>query len=352
MREPDLPRPPLPSVDALSEDLDEQRQYLDEAMYACCMSIRGLLIMGSETLPLRLGPLDTPLDAVLVGLLVRCYKLYDSLLMLVLDGRHEIALILLRALVDSVVNITYMSRATDPEATTEAFVRSARAYDEEGRKDRGGPSTFVAPGEDRVVGSVLRHLACTELAPGSVSASDKRWSGDAGAKARAESVGLLGMYRHSFAAGSHAVHGDWNDLYAFHLAEIKNATFIPHLDYRGTQLAILEVASSLAVAGLREVALPRAPESTQVGFADLLAWLDAWLRQFDAAVVPTPRSSFDPVEHQRSTALAYLGRLFGSHGVAEDEESAAHRQAGLARKAVTESAIEEWFKALNDRLVP
>ena len=346
MRQPVLPHPVLPTLDDLPEGLIEQRQCLDEAMYACCMSIRGLLIVGAETFTLRGALPDSPDRVVLSGLMVRCYKLYDSLVFLALDGRHETALILLRALVDTVVNLTYISRASDSAAAAEAFIRSARARDIEGRKEHRGPASFVAPGEDRVVGSTLRHLASSGLAAGPISASDKWWSGPGGSKERAKSAGLLGMYHHSFAAGSRAVHGDWGDLVAFHLVETEDGTFIPHLDYRGMQLALLEVASSLAIAGLREEALSRAPESRRQAFADLLEWLDEWLQQFDTKVVPASLPNLDLREHQKQRVQVEVARLTGHAVVSEEPDGASASEEAVKRKAATDASITEWSGAL------
>jgi Family of unknown function (DUF5677) len=345
-----LPRPPLPALDDVPEDQVAQFRYLDDAMYRCCMSIRGLLIVGAEALSLRAAPLETPPDVVLCGLMVRCYKLYDSLLALALHGRYETALILLRALVDTVVNIAYLSRAQDPPAAAEAFIKSARAYDQENHAEHQGPSSFVAPGEDRVVGSTLRHLASWGLAPGPVSSADKYWSGRGGAKKRAESVGLLGTYFHSFAAGSHAVHGDWSDLVAFHLLEVTDGAYLPRLDYRGIHLALLEAASSLAVTGLRAEALPLVSEEMQPAFADLLDSFDAWLKEFDAAVVPSPLPPFDPNEHHRATVEAYFARLVGDRPDAMND--ATQRADGAKHKAAAEAAITRWFESLWSALVP
>lgn len=185
-----------------------------------------------------------------------------------------------------------------------------------------------------------------------MSASDKQWSGPGGAKKRAESAGLLGMYFHSFTAGSHAVHGDWSDLYAFHLLEIADGAFLPRLDYRGIQLALLEVASSLAITGLREEALPRAPEDRQPALADLLDWLDEWLKEFDAKVVPSPLPSFDPREHQRATARSYVARLTGDRSASEAADGASHSEDAAKRKAAADSAITLWFETLWSALFP
>jgi hypothetical protein len=57
--------------------------------------------MGYAAAAIRLCTIDVRKEAVLTGLMVRLCKLYDCSILLLVKNRMEIALILLRSLVDT-----------------------------------------------------------------------------------------------------------------------------------------------------------------------------------------------------------------------------------------------------------
>ena len=192
-------------------------------------------------------PLPKQVEGVLKGHMVRVYKLYDTMIYLVVDRRGEMAPILLRCLADTLVNLLYILQSEDRNETAERFVRSCLAYEKKlleevecGRDDPPPPS------KQRILSSVHRRFARAAIDPDEVSSSSRhrRFGPDTFSKARR--VGLDGLYEFVFSMCSRRVHGQWYDMEISHLND-EGDRYAPRTEYDTPRPQILECGSVLAL---------------------------------------------------------------------------------------------------------
>lgn len=265
----DLPPLTLPELDRLrSSDDDFLRDLVDASNM-----VRKYLAMVASVIP------DCSVDSaryqVLAGHAVRLYKLYDTVLFLLVENRAEMAMILLRSLTETAINFSYLLNNDGPELIR-AFHKASLAYEkklwDEIEQRRQTPPL---PIEQRMQESVERTIARAGFKLEDIAWKDRNWGGDVYQKAR--NTDLVGIYEFAFRLMSHNVHGTWHDL-EFHHLEQKGTRYHPCISYTDAQPQLIEGASIVCLGLMRHyvqvVALGQSIDVTA-----RLQELEAWFRE-------------------------------------------------------------------------
>jgi len=194
-------------------------------------------------------------EAILGGQLVRLFKLLDALLDQTCKHRREISVVITRLIFECIVNLRYMiANASDD------LFNSYRSYSlqhelklleriEANVAERGGDSLAI---EDRMIRSINLSFQASGLTRQDVANHRQRnWSG-LNLYERAERVGLGQAYMAAFGGGSHAVHGNWQDMLEYNLEKLDDNSYRPNLDWHMPRPQILETLAMLVADALMD----------------------------------------------------------------------------------------------------
>jgi len=194
-------------------------------------------------------------EAILGGQLVRLFKLLDALLDQTCKHRREISVVITRLIFECIVNLRYMiANASDD------LFNSYRSYSlqhelklleriEANVAERGGDSLAI---EDRMIRSINLSFQASALTRQDVANHRQRnWSG-LNLYERAERVGLGQAYMAAFGGGSHAVHGNWQDMLEYNLEKLDDNSYRPNLDWHMPRPQILETLAMLVADALMD----------------------------------------------------------------------------------------------------
>jgi hypothetical protein len=198
------------SEDVFAEEAFEMNKELGQTATV----IGGLLRTGSGGEP---RPLDRN-EAILAGLMVRCAKIQHGVLQSCNPPRAELLNFFTRGLTESAINLRYLIEHGTP-GTFDAFVRYSLSTDKKQHEqiqaaiaERGGT---VLPIEERMLAGIERSFAVAGVPMEQVGTDARGWSPE-GIWGRFKALGRKDSYP-LFEIGSHYVHGNWHDLYAYHL---------------------------------------------------------------------------------------------------------------------------------------
>jgi len=158
-------------------------------------------------------------QAIIGGLMVRIHKLQHGILDAITKRRSEIAVILIRCLSESAINLKYLA-AKHSDATYDAFVeyslreekRLLIEVDKRMAKDAAGPNNLLDGLNQRMKKSILSSFEVSGVAPEQVDAEKKgHWDNKTLYK-KAEEIGDERGYQSLISLPSHSVHGSWQDL--------------------------------------------------------------------------------------------------------------------------------------------
>lgn len=157
-------------------------------------------------------------EAVLIGHLVRLYKLIDAMLDQTCRHRRETMVIFARLAFECVVNAMFLIKNHRPEVVA-SYVEHSMRHEKRLRDriltnvaQRGG---VVLPIEARMLNSIQACAAKSEVDLDRISPT-QNWSGK-NLFDKAKEVGLDDAYLGAFAGPSHSVHGNWQDMLEYHL---------------------------------------------------------------------------------------------------------------------------------------
>lgn len=172
-------------------------------------------------------------EAILTGLLVRVSKLFHGYLDQVCQHRGEIAGIIFRPLIETLVNLKFLLEQEDDAMFDEYVEYSLREEKrflnqiEKNVQDRGGEEL---PIETRMKRSIKRAFDKSGFTPEQVNEKKtKSWGGSI--YQRAKKVGLQDAYTALLGLPSHATHGNWQDLITNHLNFEDDGSFTPDTDW-------------------------------------------------------------------------------------------------------------------------
>ena len=227
----ELPKIDLPN---LEKQRASEEDFLADLIEAS-NSVRKYLILVAGLWPVR--PLDRQSRAVLMGHMVRLFKLYDTLAILTVERRTEAAWIICRALVDTIINLTYLLK--DP-ARSKRYVRQSLAYEkklmEEIQRRLQDPPL---PIETRMLRSIQATFDRAGVNPAEIKAQE--WRG-LSSERKARAVGLEILYEFGFRVASHNTHGTWHDL-EFYQLELVDGDYRPEIRFHNPRPQILELAT-------------------------------------------------------------------------------------------------------------
>jgi hypothetical protein len=222
-----------------------------------------VLVAGALRLDETGQPRGLTLDeAVLAGLMVRCMKLQHGILGSAAPQRLELVNFFMRGIVESAVNLRYLLQENSLELY-ERFRRYSLRTDAALRRrietniaERGDEPW---PIESRMLNGVARAFELSGVDPTDVDPDDRSdWAGSI--YRRFEAVGLKDLYVAFFSVQSHYTHGNWHDLFAYHLGRTENGEWMPAVQWSPVRpqalLASLTVLASAATDYLVDVAEP------------------------------------------------------------------------------------------------
>jgi len=187
-------------------------------------AVRKILLATSQLVNTSLLPEKSD---VLVGNLVRIYKLYDSYILLITEKRAEIAMILLRCLMENIINFEYLIKHINTDIFTK-YKKASLAREKDLRelvvKDlaRGVPQE-VGSLSKRILGIIEETFKRNEIFD--EEKFDKEWGIDKRhltTKGKAEDIGFDRIYEFIFKNTSGNIHGDWHDIDFNHLKRERN----------------------------------------------------------------------------------------------------------------------------------
>lgn len=210
----------LPEVNAQrNSENDFLRDLVDGSNAA-----RKILLTTSQIVNTSLSPEKSD---VLLGNLVRAYKLYDSYIFLIVEKRAEIAMILLRCLVENIINFEYLIKNINTEVFKK-YKKASLAREKDLRelmiKDlaRGIPQE-LEPLSKRILASIEETFRRSEISD--EEKFNKKWGikkEHLTTEGKAKDIGLERIYELIFKNTSGNIHGDWHDVDFNHLEREKN----------------------------------------------------------------------------------------------------------------------------------
>lgn len=184
--------------------------------------------------------------AILMGYMVYLYKLYDSSIYLINDGRSEIASVLLRTLTETAIKLKFLIGNINAEVC-EKIKKSSLAYDKklwdeiEKRQNGSAPT----PIELRMKDSIQEGFELAGYKLGQIDFKrDKNWCEDS--FNLASKVDLMDLYEIIFRQTSSAVHASWGFHQKYNLKTIEER-YEPELNYAGAKPQPIEGASGLVL---------------------------------------------------------------------------------------------------------
>jgi len=191
-------------------------------------------------------------EAVLVGHLVRLYKLISALLDQTCQHRRETSFIFARLAFECIVNAMFLIKNDRPEIV-QSYIEHSMRHEKRLRDriraniaSRGGETW---PIEKRMLASIERSARDSGVDLDQID-PQKNWAGK-NLFQKAEDVGLDEAYLGAFAGPSHSVHGNWQDLLEYHL-ETENGGFSPDFDWHQPRPQLLTTIAHLTLITLEE----------------------------------------------------------------------------------------------------
>ncbi len=202
--------------------------------------------------------------AVLRGLMVRMYKLYDTYLLLVRSQRNEMALLLGRSACDTAIDIAYLCTRPD-NAEFNDFLTSSLAtdkaiYNELAKDRRAGHASHGA--QAHIEASILNAFEMAGYKLDEVKPSD--WMKWKKASERATVCNMEREYIFIYKNLSRLTHGSWQELVSFHLMH-KQGEWFPKTAYAKPHPASVSGMSILVADAARKY-IDVIAIDTEIGF--------------------------------------------------------------------------------------
>lgn len=191
-------------------------------------------------------------EAVLVGHLVRLYKLISALLDQTCQHRRETSFIFARLAFECIVNMMFLIKNDRPEIV-QSYVEHSMRHEKRLRERivsniaaRGGEER---PIEKRMLASIERSAQKSRVDLDRID-PPKNWGGK-NLFEKAREVGLDDAYLGAFAGPSHSVHGNWQDLLEYHLSA-EDDGFLPEFRWHPPKAQLLTTIAYLSLVTLED----------------------------------------------------------------------------------------------------
>ncbi|WP_019215742.1 DUF5677 domain-containing protein [Legionella tunisiensis] len=204
---------PLPDVD---RPRVSNTDFIDDLIVAGNL-VNKILVKSVALIPsISLEKLQ---QGILLGHMVRIYKLYDSFLLLISQNRTEMALLATRALTETSITFAYLIQSLN-NVICQKFIKASLAYDKklfdfiQSKIKDGEPLPFEA----KLIEDIKNTFAKTEYDIDDINfGNDREWHADL--FSLSSKVGLSELYETLYRTCSRAEHGAWYYLEFFHLTE-------------------------------------------------------------------------------------------------------------------------------------
>lgn len=191
-------------------------------------------------------------EAVLVGHLVRLYKLISALLDQTCQRRRETSFIFGRLAFEYIVNIMFLVKNDNPgivQSYVEHSMRHERRLRDRIRANIAARGGDAWPVEMRMLASIEKSATKSGIDLDSIN-PPKNWAGK-NLFEKAQDVGLDAAYLGAFGGPSHSVHGNWQDLLEYHLIP-EDDGFIPSFEWHPPRPQLLTTVAYLSISALSE----------------------------------------------------------------------------------------------------
>jgi hypothetical protein len=191
-------------------------------------------------------------EAVLIGHLVRLYKLNSALLDQTCQHRRETSFIFARLAFECIVNTLFLIR-NDRSEVVQSYIEHSMRHEKRLRDRIHANITARAgeiwPIEKRMLASIEKSAKNSDINLDHID-PPKNWAGK-NLFDKAQNVGLDEAYLGAFAGPSHTVHGNWQDLLEYHL-KVEDGGFLPDFGWHTPRPQLLTTIAQLTVTTLGE----------------------------------------------------------------------------------------------------
>lgn len=169
-------------------------------------------------------------EAIIVGHMVRLTKLYEGALIHISERQVELARIFFRLILETAIKMAYLIKAKEPTFRNFIFDSYRPELEMLQELEVKGKSR-LKPIEERITQSIKSRMGKEGISESELTSHKQR--GIDGKKFRqlCEDLGDDGiLYLYGYRESSHYVHGDWQDIQAYHLTK-EGDRYVPSLSF-------------------------------------------------------------------------------------------------------------------------
>lgn len=168
--------------------------------------------------------------AIIVGHMVRLTKLYEGALIHISERQVELARIFFRLIFETAIKMEYLIKAKEP--TFRNFILDSYRPELEMLQElevKG--NSQLKPIEKRITQSIESRTAKEGISESELTSHKQRGIDGKNFRQLCEELGDDGiLYLYGYRESSHYVHGDWQDIQAYHLTK-EGAHYVPSLSF-------------------------------------------------------------------------------------------------------------------------
>src|SRR3989344_5893750 len=191
-------------------------------------------------------------EAILGGMLIRIGKLQKGILGHTMERQRELAVILMRCLAETAINFQYLIHNNSKElfdAYVEYSLRTEKRLlldvEERTERDKKGDNPLLPAINERMKKSILFTFEKSGMKPDQVDEKKKEPWGGKNLYQKTEEIGYEYGYRALFSLPSHNIHGNWQDIFEYHV-EPSASRFSPWNHWHRPRPQYLFVAALLS----------------------------------------------------------------------------------------------------------
>lgn len=225
----DIPRTPVDSIALAASNRED-----DHGLTAFELVRETTMCVGTFAGAMRETTEEWSLnEAVVGGQFVRLAKLLNSFMQQIAEERGELAWITSRLVVESCINILYLT-TNFSDALVRSYLLQSLQHDGELLRtiqaNISARNGVEQPIEQRMQKSIARTFKKANLTPDDLPQRRIQNWGNKTLREKAKSLDLDNVYQGLIASSSRNVHGSWADLTQHHLEVTKSGNFIPRFD--------------------------------------------------------------------------------------------------------------------------
>lgn len=241
----------IPSVEPIEVDPEKVRAFDDEDDYTglgvdLLVEVGSYVCVAASILPPPPQRWSRH-EAVLVGHLVRLYKLISALLDQTCQRRRETTFIFARLAFECIVNTMFLIKNDRPEVVAsyiEYSLRHEKRLRDRIRANIAARGGVILPIEGRMLRSIDSAAKSSGVDLDQINPPQK-WGGK-NIFEKAREVGLEDAYLGAFAGPSHSVHGNWHDLLEYHM-DFESDDYLSELRWHRPRPQLLTTLAILAI---------------------------------------------------------------------------------------------------------